>query len=100
MSDDVQAVPVYEVGRLAHAVLDTVGWIYFKLGNVDEAYPLLAAAAGGLADDPTVRYHYAKVLAGRGEKTLAAAELQAALSLSRVFPDAGDAAVTLAALRE
>lgn len=82
------------------AVQDTVGWIYFKRGSLEEAYPLLTAAAGGLGDNPTVRYHHAMVLAKRGEKVSAAAELEAALALSKNFPGAEEAAATLAQLRE
>jgi tetratricopeptide (TPR) repeat protein len=82
------------------AVQDTVGWIYFKRGLLDEAYPLLTAAAGGLGDNPAVRYHYAMILARRGEKVSAATELEAALSLSKTFPGAKEAATTLDQLRE
>lgn len=82
------------------AIQDTVGWIYFKKGSMEEAYPLLTAAASGLGDNPTVRYHHAMVLAKRGEKASAAAELEAALSLSKNFPDAKEAATILAQLRE
>ena len=82
------------------AVQDTVGWIYFKRGSLEEAYPLLTAAAGGLGENPTVRYHHAMALAMRGEKASAAAELEAALALSKNFPDAEEAATMLAQLRE
>jgi tetratricopeptide (TPR) repeat protein len=82
------------------AVQDTVGWIYFKKGSVEEAYPLLSAAAGGLGDNPTVRYHHAMALARRGERASATAELEAALSLSKNFPGASEATATLALLRE
>ena len=81
------------------AIQDTVGWIYFKKGSMEEAYPLLTAAASGLGDNPTVRYHHAMVLAKRGETGLAAAELEAALSFEN-FPDAKEAATALAQLRE
>jgi tetratricopeptide (TPR) repeat protein len=94
-------------GRLALAaapnspsVQDTVGWIYFKKGSLDEAYPLLTAAAGGLGDNPAVRYHHAMALAQRGEKASAVAELEAALSLSKTFSGAKEAATMLAQLRE
>ncbi len=67
---------------------------------MEEAYPLLSAAAGGLGDNPTVRYHHAMALARRGERASATAELEAALSLSKNFPGASEAAATLALLRE
>jgi tetratricopeptide (TPR) repeat protein len=94
-------------GRLALAaapnspsVQDTVGWIYFKKGSLEEAYPLLTAAAGGLGDNPAVRYHHAMALAQRGERASAVAELEAALSLSKTFSGAKEAATMLAQLRE
>jgi hypothetical protein len=60
----------------------------------------LSAAAGGLGDNPTVRDHHAMILARRGETASAAAELEAAFSLSKDFPGANEAAATLALLRE
>jgi hypothetical protein len=47
-----------------------------------------------------VLYPHATVLARRGEKASATAELEAALSLSKNFPGANEAAATLALLRE
>jgi tetratricopeptide (TPR) repeat protein len=89
-----------EVAPTSAAIQDTVGWIYFMKGSFEQAYPLLASAASQLSENPTVRYHHAMVLAKRGEKASAAAELEAALSLSKNFPDAKEAATTLAQLRE
>ena len=82
------------------AVQDTLGWIYFKRGAMEEAYPLLSAAAGGLGDNATVRYHHAMVLARRGERASATAELETALSLSKNFPGSKEAAATLDLLRD
>ena len=82
------------------AIQDTVGWIYFKKGSVEEAYPLLTRAASELSDNPMVRYHHGMVLAQRGDKALAVAELEAALSLSKNFPGAEEAATMLASMRE
>jgi len=82
------------------AIQDTVGWIYFKKGSVEEAYPLLTRAASELSDNPMVRYHHGMVLAQRGDKALAVTELEAALSLSKNFPGAEEAATMLASMRE
>jgi tetratricopeptide (TPR) repeat protein len=81
-------------------VQDTVGWIYFKKGSLDEANRLLSSAASQLTDNPLVRYHHAMMLAQRGERALAESELEAALALSKTFPGAAEAAMTLASLRE
>ncbi|MET0514189.1 MAG: tetratricopeptide repeat protein [Nitrospiraceae bacterium] len=82
------------------AIQDTVGWIYFKKGSLEEAYPLLTRAASELSDNPMVRYHHAMVLAQRGDKALAVVELEAALSLSKNFPGAEEAATMLASMKE
>lgn len=82
------------------AVQDTLGWIYFRKGLIEEAYPLLSSAVGRLSDDPTVRYHHAMVLARKGEKARAAAELEAAFSLSKTFPGSKEAAAALVLLHE
>jgi tetratricopeptide (TPR) repeat protein len=81
-------------------VQDTVGWIYFKKGSLEEAHRLLGSAANQLTDDPLVRYHYAMTLAQRGEKERAKLELEAALAISKTFPGAQEAATTLASLRK
>lgn len=40
-------------------ILDTLGWVYFKLGRFNEARPELEAAATLLADDAIVQEHLA-----------------------------------------
>ena len=81
------------------SVGDTLGWIYYKKGLIDTAYPLIADAAGKLKKNATVRYHHGMVLAKKGKNKAAAAELKAALSLDPKFPGAEDAKKTLAILK-
>ena len=79
------------------AIKDTVGWIYYKQGRFDKAYPFLAEASAALPQHPVVRYHYAVALARIGKQEEALSELKAALSLPGPFPDADRAARMLAA---
>jgi len=71
MSEDVQAVPVYEVGRLAHAVLDTVGTVVVgKRGALELVLSGILAGGHVLLED----------LPGLG-KTLTARSFAQALGL-------------------
>ena len=80
-------------------VADTLGWVYYKKGLIDAAYPLIADAAGKLKGNASVRYHHGMVLAKKGKGKEAAAELKAALSIDPKFPGAEDAKKTLAGLK-
>ena len=72
-------------------VADTLGWIYYKKGLFDTAYPLISDASKKLERNPVVRYHHGMVLEKKGKKKEAAAELKTALSLSKDFPGAVEA---------
>lgn len=52
--------------------LDTLGWIYFKLGNFKEALPLLQNAALATRNDPVVLDHLAQTFLqlGRQDKAI------------------------------
>ena len=81
------------------SVGDTLGWIYYKKGLFDTAYPLIADAAGKSKNNPSIRYHHGMALAKKGKNKEAAVELKAALSLDPKFPGADDAKKTLAGLK-
>jgi tetratricopeptide (TPR) repeat protein len=96
------------VGALV-ASWDTLGWVYFRLGNLSDAERYLAAA-WSFAPDPAVAEHLAQAYEKQGRKTLALhtyalalgalppngdPQLRARLS-SRLFP--GNAATPLAKL--
>ncbi|MBF8259872.1 MAG: conserved protein of unknown function, TPR-like [Actinobacteria bacterium] len=81
------------------SVGDTLGWIYYKKGLIDTAYPLIADAAGKSKNNASIRYHHGMVLAKKGKGKEAAAELKAALSLDPKFPGADDANKTLEGLK-
>jgi len=81
------------------SVGDTLGWIYYKKGLIETAYPLISDAAGKLKSNPSIRYHHGMVLAKKGRSKESAAELKAALSLDPKFPGAEEAKKTVAELK-
>jgi tetratricopeptide (TPR) repeat protein len=81
------------------SVGDTLGWIYYKKGLVDTAYPLISEAAGKLKNNASIRYHYGMVLAKKGRGKEAAAELNAALALDPKFTGVDEAKKTLESLK-
>jgi tetratricopeptide (TPR) repeat protein len=80
------------------AIQDTCGWILYLKGKYDEAVFKLAKAKAGLPNLPTVRYHLGKAFLKAGRHDEARAELEQALAISKDFPEAADAALTLQGL--
>lgn len=72
-------------------IADTLGWIYYKKGLYDTAYPLIADAARKLEKSAVVRYHHGMVLSKRGKQKEAVAELKQALALDPKFHGAEEA---------
>jgi len=78
---------------------DTLGWIYYKKGLIETAYPLIADAAKKQQKNASVRYHHGMVLLKKEKPKEASAELKAALALEDGFPGAEEAKKTLASLK-
>jgi tetratricopeptide (TPR) repeat protein len=73
-------------------LLDTLGWVYFRQGNVQQALVLFERAVASTADVPAqVHYHYGLALLKTNQKELARAQLQQATRGNRVFPGVDDA---------
>ncbi len=62
------------------AYLDSLGWVYFRLGKLDEAEHWLRRAATRLPQDGTVLAHLGEVLAARGKAEQARDLLERALA--------------------
>jgi tetratricopeptide (TPR) repeat protein len=67
-------------------VLDTLGWVNYKAGHMEEAEKNLAQAVEKLSDNLEIQYHFARICHDLGKKKLAAFHLKKALSGKRNFP--------------
>ena len=59
--------------------LDSLGWVYFKLGNYDEAEDNLRRAVEKLPNDPTIQDHLGELYAKTGKLKLATVHWERAL---------------------
>ena len=62
--------------------LDSLGWAYFKLGNIDEAERYLTEAARIVTSSPGIQEHLGDLYQRRNKTQEARAAWQKALSLS------------------
>jgi hypothetical protein len=77
--------------RRAPVIADTPGWIYYKKGLLDTAFPLVPETARNLQKNAAVRYHRGTVLSMRGRRKDTWAESGAVLALDAGFPGAKEA---------
>lgn len=63
------------------AYLDSLGWVYFKLGKLDLAEKYLVEAASRMPNDPTIQEHLGDVLARVGKTSKALEAYRSALKL-------------------
>jgi tetratricopeptide (TPR) repeat protein len=69
------------------SMLDTLGWLYYRLDKMDQAVSTLAKAAS--ATDkvaPEIYYHYGAALLKSGNKSQAKIELTKAVSADAKYP--------------
>jgi predicted Zn-dependent protease len=64
---------------------DTLGWVLFSQGHVDQGLELLRRAAQQLPEEPQVRYHVGVALYKKGDFNGAAQELTKALAPKKEF---------------
>ena len=76
-------------------ILDTVGVIYLKKGQSDEALPLLREAADRAEGDPNTQFHLAQALAGSGKRKDATDLLRVLLARNPTFSERDDAQALL-----
>lgn len=79
------------------ALQDTLGWIYYRMGEYDQARAALQKAVTRAPGIPTFHYHLAMVAIKQGNNELAKKHLQKALTLGN-FPQRNAAASALDAL--
>lgn len=71
----------YTLSNGTAVVADTLGWTYYRLGDLAQASRYIAEAVRGAPDLAEVRLHAAAVAVGTGQLDLAARELTRALEL-------------------
>ena len=76
-------------------MLDTLGWIHVKKGDMENAIPLLETSAKGAPKTPSILYHLGKAYCQAGRAEDARPLLTQALELNANFPEAEDARKTL-----
>jgi len=58
------------------AFVDTLGWVYYRLGELDKAIPLLEKAVENASQVPILRYHLGMAYFVNGQNDLAREQLQ------------------------
>lgn len=81
------------------AFMDTLGWIYYRLGDFEKAIPLLEDAVGKTGQIPVLRYHLGMAYFRNGQTALAKEQLQDVMdSESESFTGFQEAKATFAEL--
>jgi len=73
------------------AIMDTLGWIYYKKGLYDAAVRELEGCVGKIPENASVRYHLGLSYHESGKKDLAKKELEEALRINEKFEGADNA---------
>jgi tetratricopeptide (TPR) repeat protein len=81
------------------AVMNTVGWVNYKLGRYSEALPLLQQAADAVPGSPLMRFHLGMAQLKAGQTDAAERNLEVAVQSGARFPGAEDAKAALEQLR-
>jgi Flp pilus assembly protein TadD len=73
-------------------VLDTLGWVHFKLGNMEKARLYLEQALENAPEQPELNYHLGVVLHAQGKKAEARQKLEVAVKSKDEFKGRQEAA--------
>lgn len=80
------------------AFLDTLGWIYYQLGEVEKARPLLEKAAERMPEVPIFQYHLGMVYLKSGDKEKAKSQLEKAVAAETDYLGLDDAKQALSSV--
>ena len=80
-------------------ILDTLGWIYYKMGDTNRAHGFVSKALAFAPDSPILNYHMGMVLYQDGKKDQAKEKLEKSLSEKNPFYGRQVAEKTLALLK-
>lgn len=94
----VLAAKALTLNPSAPAVLDTLGWINYKLGAFDRARTYLEKAAALVPDNPEVNFHLGMTLYRQGKPGEASPHIEQALK-AKNFPGRAEAAATLKSIK-
>lgn len=81
------------------ALLDTLGWVYYKLDDVDSALPLLKKAVDAAPKSGVLRFHLGMAYYKKGDKKAAKDELTRAFATEQKFTGEDEGRATLKALQ-
>jgi len=82
----VYAKQAYELNKTSAALQDTLGWVYFKLGDQEKALLLLEKAISQ-SRHPSIQFHLASVYAGTGDRDKARKMLDTILKSDQYFEE-------------
>ena len=82
------------------AVLDSLGWIYYKTGDLAKAYELIQKANTMAPESAILNYHLGMVLFKTGQLLDAAEKLETSIASDEAFHGRVDAEATLQRLKE
>jgi tetratricopeptide (TPR) repeat protein len=98
-----EALALAKLAKAAHpanaSVLDTLGWVYFKLAQYDHAIDEFRKSLREAPDQAIVHYHLGLAYDGANQQKSALDALEKALALDPNFPEADQARQRIAALR-
>lgn len=82
------------------SIADTLGWIFYKRADYQQALPLLQESASKLPDDPQVRFHLAMTYYMMNQMDAAKAAFQKSIASPTDFPDKAEAQRRLAQIAD
>ena len=85
------ALKAAELAPKDAAILDTLGWVYFKRGNFNKASGSLKTAVATRPNSPTIRFHLGMTYYRNGDHKNALNEFNNSLKISARFKEASKA---------
>jgi tetratricopeptide (TPR) repeat protein len=74
------------------ALLDTLGWVYFRMGDIPQARGLIEQAISASPEEAVLNYHLGAVLVNLGQREEAREKLEKALAGESDYPGRAEAA--------
>jgi Flp pilus assembly protein TadD len=97
--DRARSLTVSFASSQSAELLDTSGWVQFKRGEYASALPILQRAAERSPGSVVIRYHLGMAELQAGQRDRARTHLESVLSADGKFPEADEARIALARLK-